>query len=329
MLGLCCGFAWSRGAQAGARRAGRDGVLVLALRRRGVGRGVHRRVRDRPMTPEPETDALEVPAPTAWPMVLALGVTLAVAGLVTHVSVSAVGIVLALAAAVGWWRQVLPVEHVEHVPLRPLAERARPIVPSTSAVGRLRLGEGGHRTRLPGAGPAAVGRRRGRPRRRRGDGGGGAGLWPHRPGQPLVSGEPSLRGGHAGDGARRRGRAARVQRRSAGHRPRRPRPDLDARRAALRRDPADAAAPAHALGRAHRAAPVDRLALGAARRDQPGAERAGGLGLVHRLADRLRSRRRVRGRAARTRWRRCRPGRSPRAPACRRRGMGRDREPRR
>lgn len=101
------------------------------------------------MTPERETDALEVPAPTAWPMVLGLGVTLAVAGLVTHVSVSAVGIVLALAAAVGWWWQVLPLERVERVPLRPLAERARPILPSTTAVGRLRLGEGGHRMRLP------------------------------------------------------------------------------------------------------------------------------------------------------------------------------------
>ena len=101
------------------------------------------------MTPEPSRDALEVPAPTAWPMVLGLGVTLAVAGLVTHVSVSAVGIVLALAAAGGWWRQVLPVEAVGHVPLRPPAERARPIVPSTIAVGRLRLGEGGHRMRLP------------------------------------------------------------------------------------------------------------------------------------------------------------------------------------
>ena len=101
------------------------------------------------MTPERETDALEVPAPTAWPMVLGLGITLAVAGLVTHVSVSAVGVALAVAAAVGWWRQVLPAEHLEHVPLRPLAERARPITPSTTAVGRLRLGEGGHRMHLP------------------------------------------------------------------------------------------------------------------------------------------------------------------------------------
>jgi len=101
------------------------------------------------MTPEPPRDALEVPAPTAWPMVLAVGITLAIAGLITNVSVSAVGAVLALAAAVGWWRQVLPVESVEHVPLRPLAERARPVGTSTRVVGRLELGEGGHRMHLP------------------------------------------------------------------------------------------------------------------------------------------------------------------------------------
>ena len=94
---------------------------------------------------------------------------------------------------------------------------------------------------------------------------------------------------------RRRGRAARVQRQrhwSSASSPTALTSMLVG--PALRRDPADAAAPAHALGRAHRAAPVDGLALGAARRDQPGAQRARGLGVVHRLADRLRSRHRVR-----------------------------------
>ena len=48
----------------------------------------------------------------------------------------------------------------------------------------------------------------------------------------------------------------------------RARPDLDARRSPLRRDPADAAAPAHALGRPDRAAALDGPAVGAAGRDQ-------------------------------------------------------------
>jgi hypothetical protein len=97
----------------------------------------------------PGPDTIELPAPTAWPMVVALGVTLACAGLVTSATVSVVGIVLALAGAIGWWRQVLPSEQVEHVPLRAPAQRARPIVPSSAGVERFTLGEGQHRARVP------------------------------------------------------------------------------------------------------------------------------------------------------------------------------------
>ena len=95
----------------------------------------------------PET--IELPAPTVWPMVLALGITLLFAGLVTNAIVSGVGVVLALVAAVGWWRQVLPVPQLEHVPVRPVAERAKPIQPSPASVERLKLGEAGHRVRIP------------------------------------------------------------------------------------------------------------------------------------------------------------------------------------
>jgi len=93
--------------------------------------------------------AIELPAPTAWPMALAFGITLIFAGLVTNISTTVVGIVVTLAAAVGWWRQVLPVPHVEHVPLRPPAERARPIAASRTPVERGSRGEGGHRLRVP------------------------------------------------------------------------------------------------------------------------------------------------------------------------------------
>lgn len=104
------------------------------------------------MSAEPrgrEPESIELPAPTAWPMVLAFGITLGCAGLVTNAIVSGVGVALALLAAVGWWRQVLPRQAVEHVPLRPPAERAKPVAPSRAAVGRLRLGEAGHRVRIP------------------------------------------------------------------------------------------------------------------------------------------------------------------------------------
>ena len=101
------------------------------------------------MTPGGEPKTIEMPAPTAWPMALALGITLAFAGLVTNEIVSVVGLLLALAAGVGWWRQVLPEPKREHVLVRSVAEQAKPIMPSPATVGRLELGEGGHRMRIP------------------------------------------------------------------------------------------------------------------------------------------------------------------------------------
>ena len=66
---------------------------------------------------------IEVPAPTAWPIVLAFGFTLLFAGLLTNISVTALGAVLALAGCVGWFREVLPREREETVPV--LAEEIR------------------------------------------------------------------------------------------------------------------------------------------------------------------------------------------------------------
>jgi len=62
-------------------------------------------------------DKLEVPAATAWPIVLAFGLTLVFAGFVTADSVSILGAILAVTGAVGWFRQVLPVESLEWAPV--------------------------------------------------------------------------------------------------------------------------------------------------------------------------------------------------------------------
>jgi hypothetical protein len=56
---------------------------------------------------------VKLPAPTAWPIVLAFGVTLLSAGLVTSSSVSFLGAILAVVGCVGWFRDVLP--HEKHV----------------------------------------------------------------------------------------------------------------------------------------------------------------------------------------------------------------------
>jgi hypothetical protein len=68
---------------------------------------------ERPRAPR----EIEVPAPTAWPFLLALGVTLLFAGLVTSTSVSCLGALLSLAGSVGWFREVFPREHEEVVPV--------------------------------------------------------------------------------------------------------------------------------------------------------------------------------------------------------------------
>ncbi len=58
------------------------------------------------MTEPERSDSIELPASTVWPMVVALGVTFGLTGLVTHVAVSVAGILLALVGGVGWPRRV-------------------------------------------------------------------------------------------------------------------------------------------------------------------------------------------------------------------------------
>lgn len=90
---------------------------------------------------------VDLPAPTAWPMVFALGVGLVFAGLLSSAFVTIVGGALVLLAAVGWWRQVLPAEQHEHVAVVPeaVAEISRAVIP----VEYIRAGRERHRLHLP------------------------------------------------------------------------------------------------------------------------------------------------------------------------------------
>jgi len=97
----------------------------------------------------PSQEVIEAPAPTAWPMITALGIALLAAGLVTHLVISLVGLILALRGAVGWFREDLPVEHVESVPVRPAIERALLVTASARTVAHLEAGQAGHRVRIP------------------------------------------------------------------------------------------------------------------------------------------------------------------------------------
>ena len=88
---------------------------------------------------------IHLPAPTAWPIVLAFGCTLAAAGLVTTAAISILGGVLMLAGCIGWFRQVLPHEQHEEVPVTDLPVT---IASSRQLVERIRFSPE-HRAYLP------------------------------------------------------------------------------------------------------------------------------------------------------------------------------------
>jgi hypothetical protein len=62
-----------------------------------------------------DAKVLQLPAPTVWPMVLALGIALLFTSMVTNPAIGVLGLVLLIMGAVGWFRQVLPREAHESV----------------------------------------------------------------------------------------------------------------------------------------------------------------------------------------------------------------------
>jgi len=65
-----------------------------------------------------EIGVVQLPSPTAWPMILALGLALICAGLVTNVVIGLLGLILFVGSGLGWFFQVLPHEHHVGVPVR-------------------------------------------------------------------------------------------------------------------------------------------------------------------------------------------------------------------
>jgi hypothetical protein len=104
------------------------------------------------MSEEPQVDGgsgkqgVVMPAPTAWPFTMALGSALMFTGLLTDVSVSVLGGILTLFGAVGWFREVLPHEHHEVLPVEP---QEPPRVVPPKQVMRLEVVEEVHRAWLP------------------------------------------------------------------------------------------------------------------------------------------------------------------------------------
>lgn len=96
-------------------------------------------------TQQSETKNVVLPAPTAWPIVLAFGFTLLVASLVTNAALAVVGVLLMIGGCIGWFREVLPQEHHETVPVvGPVVA----VVSERTSVARLEVSDR-HRAYLP------------------------------------------------------------------------------------------------------------------------------------------------------------------------------------
>jgi hypothetical protein len=94
-------------------------------------------------------ESVEMPRSTAWPIVVALAITLLTAGLATNLAVSVVGAVLFAVGLGGWISNLLPGRGHLHEPLVEPAFRPRPIAERRGTVDQLRAGMPGHRFRLP------------------------------------------------------------------------------------------------------------------------------------------------------------------------------------
>jgi hypothetical protein len=94
--------------------------------------------------PQPQT--VKLPAPTAWPIILAFGVALLFAGLVTSAAISLLGTIFIVAGCVGWFRDILP--HEKHVEV-PVVEEYAPITTTRPDVARVPIAPDLPRALLP------------------------------------------------------------------------------------------------------------------------------------------------------------------------------------
>jgi hypothetical protein len=76
--------------------------------------------------------SLEMPAPTVWPMLLALGLMLLAGGLLLEYAYSALGALVAVTALTGWIRQLLPGAGTIREPLEPPARRGTVVAPQVA-----------------------------------------------------------------------------------------------------------------------------------------------------------------------------------------------------
>ncbi len=95
-------------------------------------------------------NAVEMPRPTVWPVVLGLGILLAALGAPSRICSSALSVAfLLLIALLGWISQLLPGRGHEHEPLPAPEDRVTVTPRPAGAVEQLEPGKTGYRFQLP------------------------------------------------------------------------------------------------------------------------------------------------------------------------------------
>ncbi len=100
---------------------------------------------NQPVDPDIHARTIQLPAPTAWPILLALGLTLVFASFVTSPAIGILGGIVATASVIGWFREVLP--HEKHEAVEVSAEIV-PVLHAGRTVARIQMGAT-HRAQLP------------------------------------------------------------------------------------------------------------------------------------------------------------------------------------
>lgn len=95
-----------------------------------------------------DASQFEMPAETLQPLLLALGLLMVFAGLIFYAPLSYAGAVLALVGLVAWFRNVIPDEAHELVPLD-ARHRPHAILTNRRSVAHLKAGDAQHRVHIP------------------------------------------------------------------------------------------------------------------------------------------------------------------------------------
>jgi uncharacterized membrane protein YagU involved in acid resistance len=94
-------------------------------------------------------DGIEMPRPTAAPMIMALGLVLLGAGVALNLALSVVGAAIFVAGLAFWIGDLLPGRGHFHEDRVPPEQRPQAIVATTGAVEQMVAGQPGYRMRLP------------------------------------------------------------------------------------------------------------------------------------------------------------------------------------